>query len=127
MSAIRSARVLAHVATALHDGGVAAWYTKYTYITARPCTLADDISMSAGLPNFPGYTSGHSVFSAAAAEVLAHFFPASASEFRSWAEEAAESRIYSRIHVRTDCEVGVTQGVTVGSAAVERAQKDAAE
>ncbi len=127
MSAVRSARVLAHVATSLHDGGVAAWYTKYTYISARPCTLSDDITMSAGLPNFPGYTSGHSVFSGAAAEVLAHFFPASAGEFRSDAQEAAESRIYSRIHVRVDCEVGLTQGKAVGTAAVQRAQKDGAE
>ncbi len=127
LSAVRSARILAYVATSLHDAGVACWYTKYKYISARPCTLNDDITMSAGLPNFPGYTSGHSNFSGASAEVLAHFFPASGGTFRSMAKEAAESRIYSRIHVRVDCEVGLTQGVNVGKAAVLRAQKDAAE
>jgi len=127
MSAIRSARIIAYTACALHDAAVACWYTKYKYLSARPCTIDTDIPMSAGLPNFPGYTSGHSSFSGAAAEILSHFFPASEGEFRSMAKEAADSRVYSRIHVRTDCEVGLTQGYNVGKASVERAKLDGAE
>lgn len=127
MSAIRSARVHAYVTCALHDAAVACWYTKYKYISARPCTIDPSVTMSAGLPNFPGYTSGHSNFSGAAAEVLAHFFPASDSEFRSMATEAADSRVYSRIHVRVDCEVGLTQGYNVGKASVAKARLDQAE
>ncbi|MBK6291835.1 MAG: phosphatase PAP2 family protein [Ignavibacteria bacterium] len=127
MSAVRSARVLSYVACALHDAAVACWYTKYKYFTARPCTIDKEVAMSAGLPNFPGYTSGHSTFSGAAAEVLSYFFPASENEFRSMASEAADSRIYSRIHVRIDCEVGLTQGYNVGKASAEKARVDAAE
>lgn len=127
MSAIRSARVIAYTACALHDAAVASWYTKYKYISARPCTIDTDITMSAGLPNFPGYTSGHSNFSGASAEVLSHFFPASEGNFRSMAKEAADSRVYSRIHVRIDCEIGLTQGYNVGKASVERAKLDGAE
>lgn len=127
MSAVRSARVLAYVATALHDAGVACWYTKYKYITARPCTVDTRITMSAGLPNFPGYTSGHSAFSASSAEVLAYFFPSDAASYRAMALEAAESRVYSRIHMRVDCEVGVAQGKDVGKTAIEKARLDGAE
>ncbi len=127
MSAVRSARIHAYVACSLHDAAVACWYTKYKYFTARPCTIDKSVPMSAGLPNFPGYTSGHSTFSGAAAEVLSYFFPTSENEFRSMASEAADSRIYSRIHVRIDCEVGLTQGYNVGKASVEKARVDAAE
>ncbi|MCX6141168.1 MAG: phosphatase PAP2 family protein [Candidatus Kapabacteria bacterium] len=127
MSAVRSARVHAYLACALHDAAVACWYTKYKYISARPCTIDPSVMMSAGLPNFPGYTSGHSNFSGASAEVLSYFFPTSESEFRAMAQEAANSRIYSRIHVRVDCEVGLTQGYNVGKASVAKARLDQAE
>ena len=126
-SAVRSARVHAYVACALHDAAVACWYTKYKYFTARPCTIDPTVSMSAGLPNFPGYSSGHSSFSGASAEVLSYFFPASENELRAMAVEAANSRIYSRIHVRVDCEVGLTQGYNVGKASVDKARLDAGE
>jgi len=127
LSPVRSARVLAYLATSQHDAAVAAWHTKYRYITARPCTVDPSLRMSAGLPNFPGYTSGHSTFSSAAAEVLSHFFPTQRASYMAMADEAAESRIYSRIHMRIDCEVGKQQGQAVGVAAVQRAQGDAAE
>lgn len=123
-SPIKTACILAYLNTAEHDAAVAAWHTKYKYISARPKNLDNSITMSAGLPNFPGYTSGHSTFSAAAARVLGHFFPAKAASYEAMALEAAESRIYSCIHVRVDCEVGVTQGKAVGDAAVTRVLKD---
>lgn len=123
-SVIKTACILAYLNTAEHDAAVAAWHTKYKYITARPKNLDNSITMSAGLPNFPGYTSGHSTFSAAAARVLGHFIPAKAAAYEAMALEAAESRVYSCIHVRVDCEVGVTQGKAVGDAAVTRVLKD---
>ncbi len=123
-STIRAARVLAFFNTAEHDAAVACWDTKYTYITPRPHQVDPSITMSAGLPNFPGYTSGHSNYSAAAATILGHFFPARAASYTAMALEAADSRVYSRIHVRVDCEVGVTQGNAVGSYAVQRAMKE---
>ena len=42
-----------------------------------------------GLPNFPSYVSGHSVFSAAAADVLSSLFPSGATYFQA---QAAGSR-----------------------------------
>jgi membrane-associated phospholipid phosphatase len=123
-STIRAARVLAYMNSAEHDAAVSCWDTKYTYVTPRPRQVDPSITMSAGLPNFPGYTSGHSNYSAAAATVLSHFFPTKAASYAAMAKEAADSRVYSRIHVRTDCEVGVTQGNAIGAYAVQRAMKE---
>lgn len=121
-SPIRMARVLAFVTTAMHDAAVVCWDVKYRYLSPRPKQVDPSITMSAGLPNFPGYLSGHSMFSASAATVLSHFFPDRASVFQGWALEAADSRVFSRIHFRIDCEVGVTVGNAVGAASVLRSQ-----
>jgi len=77
-----------------------------------------------GTPNFPAYTSGHSTFSAAASEVLAHFFPSDAAKFRKWADEAAMSRIYGGIHYRFDAEEGLAQGRAVAAFTVAKAKRD---
>ncbi|MFM7400193.1 MAG: PA-phosphatase, partial [Bacteroidota bacterium] len=73
------------------------------------------------------YTSGHSTFSAAAAEVLGYLFPDHAAEMDALAKEASNSRIYGCIHYRFDCEVGLESGKKVGSYAVERGKNDGAE
>jgi hypothetical protein len=82
-------------------------------------------------PPFPEYTSGHSVISTAAAEVLTallgdnfgyddyteteyglpmrHF-----SSFKSACNEAAISRLYGGIHYRSAIENGQVQGANIG-------------
>jgi membrane-associated phospholipid phosphatase len=77
-----------------------------------------------GIPNFPAYTSGHSVFSAAAAEVLSHLFPTERGVLEAWAREAAESRIYGGIHFRFDADEGIVQGRAVAAYAIAAAQAD---
>lgn len=124
---IRSARALALACTAMQDAGIACWNTKYFYLTQRPSEVTSDITTSTGIPNFPGYTSGHSTFSAAAAEILSHLFPAKAGELQAFAQEASASRIYGGIHFRVDCEKGLEAGKKVGDFAVLRARTDGAE
>jgi hypothetical protein len=124
---IRAARAMALMSTAVQDAGILCWYTKYYYLTQRPTTVDADIKTSTGIPNFPGYTSGHSTFSAAAAEVLAYLFPSNASELNALAKEASESRIYGCIHFRIDCEAGLESGKKVGTFAVERGKNDGSE
>ncbi|TVP53085.1 MAG: phosphatase PAP2 family protein [Mongoliibacter sp.] len=123
---LRSARVFAYMNTAIMDAGVACWDTKYYYHYPRPVETIPGFKTILGTPNFPAYTSGHSTFSAAAAEVLSYFFPDDATQFRLWAEEAAVSRIYGGIHYRFDAEVGIDQGKKVGTYAVKRAKDDGA-
>ena len=81
-------------------------------------------------PPFPEYTSGHSVQSAASAQVLTDLFgtvaftdhshddrrlaPRSFNSFFEAAEEAALSRLYGGIHFRTAIALGLEQGRCVG-------------
>jgi membrane-associated phospholipid phosphatase len=124
LNEIRSARAMALVCTAMQDAGISCWDTKYYYLLPRPTELDASITTSTGIPNFPAYTSGHSTFSAAAAEVLSYLFPAHATELGDLAKEASVSRIYGCIHYRFDCETGLVVGKKVGEYAVQRGQND---
>lgn len=124
---IRTARVFAYLNMAMMDAGISCWDAKYYYHYPRPIQLIKNFKTIAGTPNFPSYTSGHSVFSAAGAEVLAYHFPAEADLVRGWALEAAVSRVYGGIHWTFDAEVGTAQGKLVASYTVERAASDGAD
>jgi len=127
----QNARMFALLDIALADAGIVCWDTKYTHGLWRPedaIRLADtdgnpatqaDPSWTPYLasPAFPEYMSGHSTFSAAAAEMLALFFGADQIPFETTAGfdvlpgvtrsydslseaalEAGLSRIYGGIH-----------------------------
>ncbi|MBC8111845.1 MAG: phosphatase PAP2 family protein [Verrucomicrobia bacterium] len=121
---LRTARTFALVNTAIMDAGVCCWETKYYYLTQRPSEVDKSIKTSTGIPNFPGYTSGHSTFSGAAAEVLSYIFPDEKNDLEAMAKEASESRIYGAIHFRIDCEVGLRCGKQIGAYAVSRGKND---
>jgi hypothetical protein len=103
-------------------------------------------------PPFPGYVSGHSTFSRAAAEVLtaftgSGFFPGGLGEWTvsagsltfeagpvepvtlQWAtyydaaDQAGLSRLYGGIHVRADDFAGRVMGSICGTGAWEQAQR----
>jgi membrane-associated phospholipid phosphatase len=118
---------MALLTTAIQDAGIACWDTKYYYLGQRPTDVSASIKTATGIPNFPGYISGHSTFSGAAAEVLAFIFPDKAAEVRNMALEASESRIYGCIHFRVDCEVGLEFGKRIGGFAVNRGRNDGAQ
>lgn len=124
---IRTARAMALTCTAIQDAGISCWETKYYYLLPRPTQVDADITTSTGIPNFPAYTSGHSTFSAAGAEVLSYLFPSNAGELQAMAKEASESRIYGCIHYRFDCEVGLDVGKKVGEYAIIRGRNDGSE
>lgn len=126
MSTLRAARTLAYMNMAIMDGGISCWDAKYYYHYPRPIQQIEGFETIAGTPNFPSYTSGHSVFSAAAAEVLAYVFPSEANIFRGWAEEAAISRVYGGIHWTFDATVGTQQGRNVAQYTIDRAKLDGA-
>lgn len=124
---LRTARTFAYMNMAIMDAGISCWDAKYYYHYPRPIQTIPGFKAILGTPNFPSYTSGHSTFSAAAAAVLSHIFPADQAKFDAWAKEAADSRIYGGIHYRFDAEVGNTQGKACGNYAVEVAMADGAE
>ncbi|HKZ38300.1 MAG TPA: phosphatase PAP2 family protein [Chryseolinea sp.] len=124
---IRSARTLAYMNMAIMDAGISCWDAKYFYHYPRPIQAIPGFKTILGTPNFPSYTSGHSTFSAAAAVILSHVFPAEAAQCEKWALEAAESRIYGGIHYRFDAEVGITQGKAVAQYTLDKAKNDGAD
>ena len=127
MNPLRSARTMAYLNMAIMDSGISCWDAKYYYHYPRPIQMIEGFKTIAGTPNFPSYTSGHSVFSAAASEVLAYIFPEKASLVRGWAEEAAISRVYGGIHWTFDATVGTDQGREVAKFTIDLAKLDGAD
>lgn len=125
-SEVRAARTFAYLNAAMQDAAVGCWGVKYYWFNPRPSQLDPSIKTLTGLPNFPAYTSGHSTFSAAAAEVLSYLFPAEATTFDAMMEEASISRLYGGIHYRSDIEKGKTHGIAIGGYTVSFAQTDGA-
>ena len=139
---MRSAEAYALTAVALADGFLSSWDEKYRSNLIRPETVINEAfdenwTPLLQTPPFPEYTSGHSVISTAAAEVLTTLFgenfafrdtteqayglPArSFTSFRQAAAEAAISRLYGGIHYRRAIEEGVVQGRRVGQHVVAR-------
>jgi membrane-associated phospholipid phosphatase len=78
-----------------------------------------EIKPNIAVPNFPSYTSGHAIFSGAAAEVLSHLFPDQAENVWKLAEEAAMSRVYAGIHFGFDSDEGLEIGHRIGHLAAE--------
>jgi membrane-associated phospholipid phosphatase len=126
-SEVRAARAFALLNMALHDAAVGCWDTKYFYFSPRPSHMDPELKTLIGLPNFPSYTSGHSTFSGAAAEVLSYLFPRGATEFEAQKSEASISRLYGGIHYRTDLEVGMAHGQRIGGYTVSFARTDGAD
>jgi hypothetical protein len=140
--AARAASAYARTAVALADGFIAGWEEKYRSAAVRPETVINQViderwEPLLQTPPFPEYTSGHSVISTAAAEVLTDeygdgFAYADSTEveyglpvrsftsFRQAAAEAAISRLYGGIHFRRAVEQGAVQGKKIGDLVVAR-------
>jgi hypothetical protein len=120
---------------ALGDAFISAWSLKYQQPLIRPVDYIRQYidptwTSFVETPAFPEYPSGHSVVSAAAAEVLGTMFGTVAFTDRSGrlhgyddrsytsiealAYEASISRMYGGIHYRAGMEGGLRQGRCVG-------------
>jgi membrane-associated phospholipid phosphatase len=126
LSEVRAARAFALLNTAMHDAAVGCWGVKFRHFNPRPSQLDPSIKTVIGLPNFPAFPSGHSTFSAAAADVLSFLFPEGSADFVEMAEEAGISRMYGGIHYRSDIEQGQAHGERIGALVVQYAQSDGA-
>jgi hypothetical protein len=133
-----AAAAYARLGIAVCDAFIACWRVKYIHNLVRPIsyirsnidpTWGDPLPLTT--PPFPEYTSGHSIQSAAAAEVMRASFgemaftdhthdarglaPRFFGSFAAFAEEAAISRLYGGIHYRSAIERGLEQGRCVGA------------
>lgn len=132
----------AHAAIALFDAFISTWDEKYRSNYVRPVSVINEYFNPAWqpliqTPPFPEYTSGHAVISAAAAEVMTHWYGEAVSftdtslvEFgikarsfeniRLAAKEAAISRVYGGIHYQYSCDIGNEQGIKIGQLVIRK-------
>ncbi|MFD2572798.1 vanadium-dependent haloperoxidase [Spirosoma soli] len=133
------------VAMTLMDAFISCWDEKYRSNRIRPETAINRYinprwQPLLQTPPFPEYTSGHSVISTAAAELLTYLIGTDFSftdttetifelperkfaSFRQAAEEAAISRLYGGIHYRDAIENGQLQGKAIGTFIVDKLKK----
>lgn len=133
----QAAEAYAKLGIAVADAFIGCWKLKYQYNLLRPVSYIRQVLGQPGwmpllaTPPFPEYPSGHSVQSAAAAQVLTQLFgpnfaftdhthsarglkPRRFASFNQAAEEAAISRLYGGIHFRAAIADGLTQGRCIG-------------
>jgi len=131
-----AAEAYAKVGMAVADAFIGCWRAKYEHNLIRPISYIQNVidpnwTSPVTTPPFPEYTSGHSVQSAAAAQVMTDLFgedfvftdhthdkhglePRTFHSFFDAANEAAISRLYGGIHFRTAIEKGLEQGKCIG-------------
>jgi hypothetical protein len=113
------------LASAMHDALVVCWKVKIKFWTERPITairrsLDSQFVSLLVTPSFPSFVSGHATISAAAAQVLASFYPVKAQLFQSKAIEAANSRLFGGIHFDFDNQQGLLLGVHIANTILKR-------
>ena len=137
------ALMYAMVGIAVNDAFISCWKAKYNTNLERPITAIrrwfdDSWSPLLTTPPFPEYTSGHSVQTAAAIQVLIHLFgdrpfadathvdrtdfDGSIRYYDSLSDlafEAAMSRIYGGIHYQEAVILGLYQGMAVGRCVID--------
>lgn len=136
---------LAATGIALHDAFVSCWHEKYAINLLRPISYINlhvpgraEWRSYVNTPQFPEYTSGHSVASQAAATVLTGLLGTvvftdrthavrnpslgarSFASFQDAAYEAANSRLLGGIHYPMGIDVGLQQGEHVGRTVLQR-------
>ena len=137
-----SLKVYTSVSIALFEGFISCWDEKYRSILIRPesvinAYIDENWMPLLQTPPFPEYTSGHSVISTAAAEVLTHMLGDNVSfedstevkfglpirrfnSFKEAADEAAISRLYGGIHYKPAIINGQAQGEAIGRYVIEK-------
>ena len=146
----RDVKLFFTVGNAVMDAGIGCWETKRFYDTSRPITAIRALSPGNQnwgpsqandfqTPPFPEYASGHSTFSAAAAEVLKRFTGSDTfaytpksriaplvstwTTFSEVADQAGLSRRYGGIHFESADLEGRKMGRTIGGLVWDKTQQ----
>ena len=138
--------ILALMTSAIYDGFIACWRTKYETNVIRPETIVNQEldrrwRPTIETPLFPEYTSGHSVTSTIASVILTDYVGDSItfidkvnnplglpsrtySSFTAASQEAALSRFYSGIHFLPAVLDGIDQGERIARAILKKHRLD---
>ena len=142
LSAERSVEAYALTSIAIADAFIGCWREKYRSHVVRPVTFVNRVwdpryTTVFPTPPFPEYSSGHSVISGAAVEVLIRLLGDSSPyvdstqmdiglpprPFKSLSvarREVAMSRVYGGIHYMNAVQDGLVQGQCIGDRVMQR-------
>ena len=109
---------------AIYDATVLAWKEKIKYKRKRPNVLDPSLKTAINAPQTYSYPCEHSVTAAAAAYMLAYFFPAKADSILQMAHAASQSRIDAGVQFASDVEAGWELGKQVAKEIIEKAKND---
>ncbi|HEX8678008.1 MAG TPA: phosphatase PAP2 family protein [Segetibacter sp.] len=109
---------------AIYDATILAWKEKIKYKRKRPRDLDPSLKTVIHAPSTYSYPCEHSVTAAAAANMLAYFFPQKADSILQLAKVAAQSRIAAGVQFPSDVEAGWKLGEQVARQIIEKAKND---
>ena len=109
---------------AIYDATAAAWKAKYLYQRKRPAEIDPGLVVAIKAPMTPSYPCEHTVTAAAAAKVLAYFFPQKADSIMTLAKEAAASRVAAGVQFPSDVEAAWKLGEQVADLVIQEAKMD---
>ena len=109
---------------AIYDATILAWREKLKYKRARPQAADASVKPAIAAPSTYSYPCEHTVTAAAAANVLAYFFPEKADSILQLARAASQSRINAGVQFPSDAEAGWKLGEAVAKQIIEKAKND---
>ncbi len=109
---------------AMYDATILAWKEKIKYKRKRPNESDPSLKALVNAPLTYSYPCEHSVTSAAAAYMLAYFFPEKTDSILQMAHAASQSRIDAGVQYPSDVETGWKLGEQVAKEIIEKAKKD---
>ncbi len=109
---------------AIYDATILAWKEKLKNKRKRPVEIDPSIKTLVITPNTYSYPCEHTVTAAAAATVLAYFFPEKADSIIQLAKAASQSRIDAGVQFPSDVEAGWKMGEDVAKEIIAQAKQD---
>jgi membrane-associated phospholipid phosphatase len=109
---------------AIYDATILAWKEKVKYKRKRPHDLDPSIKPAINAPLTYSYPCEHSVTAAAAAYMLAYFFPEKTDSIMQMAHAASQSRVDAGVQFPSDVEAGWKLGELVAKEIIEKAKND---
>ncbi len=109
---------------AIYDATILAWKEKAKYKRKRPGETTPSLKPFVKAPQTYSYPCEHTVTAAAAAYMLAYFFPAKADSIMQMAHAASQSRIDAGVQYPSDAAAGWKLGEQVAKEIIEKAKQD---